>query len=63
MKKAVVQKEKRAILTVIGGVCSDLKIPKGVTIEVRDYDCEGSDHPAMRKDSDGDWYIPMIFKG
>lgn len=54
-----------AILAVSGGVASDVLIPDGVTIEIRDYDTEGLDEsnsPNLKKDKDGDLYHEMIFE-
>lgn len=52
-------KEKRVIIQVVGGVFQSVKIPKGIVIEVRDYDIDGADTTGPEKfkvDRNGDTY-------
>jgi len=55
-------KKIKVILAVDGGVVSDVLIPTGVTIEIRDYDIEGMDG-YFKTDDEGDEYKEMIFEG
>lgn len=44
---------REIIVTVDGGVVQDIQgIPPGIVVEVRDYDCEGTDETTT-KDADG----------
>jgi len=53
----------KIILAVNGGVVSGVKIPHGVTVEIRDYDVEGYEGNMLSIDVDGDSYKPIIFFG
>jgi hypothetical protein len=51
-------------LTVIGGVAEAFRVPKGVTVEVHDYDCDGiSDAADIKRDRRGDRYLLKVWEG
>jgi hypothetical protein len=51
-------------LTVIGGVAEAYKVPKGIRVEVHDYDCDAiADAPDIHKDKNGDRYILKVWEG
>jgi len=54
-------KDKRAIIVVSGGVAHCSYLPKGMEVEIRDYDVEGSDNPHIEFDDDGDRFVKMEF--
>jgi hypothetical protein len=51
-------------LTVIGGIAEAYEVPKGVTVEVHDYDCDAiADAPDIKRDKTGDRYILKVWEG
>jgi hypothetical protein len=61
-------KEKKAdiVVTISKGIAQVIRMPKGVTLEIRDYDIDNGDsEPECRddcvKDSCGDWYQKMFW--
>jgi hypothetical protein len=53
------------LIIISGGAVQFVGKPKGVTLEIRDYDIEESDEPENRsdcvKDESGDWYQRMFW--
>ena len=59
-------KEKEIIITIQGGAVQGVKgIPKGVTLIIKDYDCqdEEGEREDVMKDEDGDLFQQMTFIG
>ena len=51
-------------LTVIGGVAEAYRVPKGVKVEVHDYDCDAiADAADIKRDKNGDRYILKVWEG
>jgi hypothetical protein len=51
-------------LTVIGGVADIYEVPKGITVEVRDYDCDAIDDAEdIKRDANGDRYLLKVWEG
>ena len=51
-------------LTVIGGVAEAYKVPKGIRVEVRDYDCDAiADAADVKRDRNGDRYLLKVWEG
>ena len=59
------EKWRRTVkLTVIGGVADVYKIPKGITVEVHDYDCDAIDDAEdIKRDANGDRYLLKVWEG
>jgi hypothetical protein len=50
-------------LTVIGGVAEAYEVPKGIRVEVHDYDCDAiADAPDIHRDKNGDRYILKVWE-
>jgi hypothetical protein len=54
------KKIEKVIIVVRGGVAEVLKKSNNVEVEIRDYDCDGTDKHTY-KDKDGDLYIKGIY--
>jgi hypothetical protein len=61
-------KPKKAdiIIEIAGGTAEVVRIPKGLTLEIRDYDIDNGDsEPECRddciQDKNGDWYQTMFW--
>jgi hypothetical protein len=56
---------KKVLIIISGGAVQSVQKPKGVSVEIRDYDVEGNDVPPdndnYRQDKDGDWYQRMLW--
>ena len=51
-------------LTVIGGMAEAYEVPKGITVEVHDYDCDAiADAPDIKRDKNEDRYILKVWEG
>lgn len=61
----MLKKPKTVNITVVSGVAEVGKVPKGVRIVVRDYDCQDCDlsKPDTLKDGEGDHYHVSIYRG
>ena len=58
------RKTRKAVLIISGGVLQSVKgLPKGITLEVRDYDTDGVDDAALKVDRDGDCYNEVVWIG
>ena len=55
-------KKSDVVLAVNGGVVSDVQIPRGIRVIIRDYDVEGCD-AVLDKDEDGAEYREITFQG
>jgi hypothetical protein len=55
----------KIIIIISGGAVQNVQMPKGVALEIRDYDVEGGDIPEgndnYRQDENGDWYQRMLW--
>jgi hypothetical protein len=51
------------IVQVSGGVAEVIEQPKGVTVQIRDYDVEGCDESELVQDERGDWYSLAEYEG
>lgn len=50
-------------LTVIGGVADAYEVPKGLTVEVHDYDCDAIDDAEdIKRDADGGRYLLKVWQ-
>lgn len=58
---------KKVLIIISGGAVQQVTKPKGIELEIRDYDVEGGDIPEgndnYRQDKDGDWYQRMYWAG
>lgn len=58
--------ERRIEIRLEGGLITEIKgIPRGVVVEVRDYDIEGTveeDSPDLLTDDDGNQYLSSEFE-
>lgn len=56
----------KVLIIISGGAVQSVQKPKGVSVEIRDYDLDrtdvGDDRSRFRQDKDGDWYERMVFK-
>lgn len=52
---------ERVIICIRGGVADVLEKSDNVTIEIRDYDCDGTDDNRLTKDEQGDMYISSVY--
>jgi hypothetical protein len=56
---------KKVLIKISGGAVQSVQKPKGISLEIRDYDIKASDIPDnndnYRQDKDGDWYQRMFF--
>jgi hypothetical protein len=56
--------EDRIIVVVRGGLVEDVtNVPKGVTVEVHDYDTEGAQPGELVTDDKGDEHFLIIIEG
>lgn len=53
----------KVVITVFGGVVDVETLPKGIDVEVRDYDVDGCDENRIKKDKNGISVIIMEFEG
>lgn len=51
------KKENKVVLRIDQGIVSIVKLPRGVTVEVRDYDIEAADLEDLKSDADGGVYF------
>jgi hypothetical protein len=55
----------KVLIIISGGAVQSVIKPKGIELEIRDFDIEGSDVPPgndnYKQDKDGDWYQRMFF--
>lgn len=52
-------REKVVTGSIEGGVLSLGEVPKGVAVDIRDYDVEGVDEELVEEDENGDKYFPV----
>jgi hypothetical protein len=56
---------KKIVIIISGGAVQSVTKPKGISVEIRDFDIEASDIPEgndnYRQDKDGDWYQRMFW--
>ena len=56
---------KKVLIIIKGGAVHGIRKPKGVELEIRDYDIEGSgleeDNDAFQQDKDGAWFHKMFW--
>jgi hypothetical protein len=55
----------KIVIIISGGAVQSVQKPKGIELEIRDYDVEGADIPEnndnYRVDEEGDWYQIMFW--
>jgi hypothetical protein len=55
----------KIVIVISGGAVQSVIKPKGIELEIRDFDVEGSDIPEnndnYRQDDAGDWYQRMFW--
>jgi hypothetical protein len=55
----------KVLIIISGGAVQSVIKPKGIELEIRDFDVEGSDvpenHPDYQQDESGDWYQRMFW--
>jgi hypothetical protein len=55
----------KVLIIISGGAVQSVIKPKGIELEIRDFDVEGSDIPEnndnYRQDESGDWYQRMFW--
>ena len=60
------KKKKKVVVTLNGGIVDLIKIPKGISLEIRDYDLASNDSDKeahkneLRKDDLGREYVRLI---
>ncbi len=54
-------KPVRVVAHIRGGVVSDVELPVGVTLEVRDYDVDGVEDERIHKDAAGRRYTRQLW--
>jgi len=59
-KKGAKMKKKKVIISLNSGLIDTVKIPKGVKLEIRDYDIAG-DVGEVRNDNTGLGYVRTVF--
>ncbi len=47
--------------TIEGGVIQHVEVPPGVTVTVRDYDCDPGE--GIDRDADGNEYVESVYEG
>ena len=56
---------KRVLIVISGGAVQSVTKPKGIELEIRDYDIDVADvlseDEMLRKNEDGDWYQYMFW--
>lgn len=61
---AAIEDSRRIYVIISGGAVQSIKKPKGMELEIRDYDTDQVFHeadrpPGVKKDEHGDWYQEM----
>ena len=54
-------KKNQVIITLNGGLVSNVKAPQGIEILVKDYDVEGTDESELTRDGDGKFYFESLW--
>jgi hypothetical protein len=58
-------KMSKIIIVIEGGTVQSVVKPKGIELEIRDFDVEGADIPEndsnYQQDESGDWYQRMVW--
>lgn len=56
---------KRVVIVIEGGAVQSVIKPKGIELEIRDYDVQQIDaeqDPRCKLDKEGDWYQEMLWE-
>jgi hypothetical protein len=53
---------KTVYVFIEGGVIHDMRVPKGITVIVRDYDVEGVEPERIERDASGQEFVESVWE-